>query len=320
MRWVLVALAYAGAVVGAGFASGQEIYVFFSRHGTGGVWGILLAGLAFFIMGSRALEYGARGVGHYRGLLELVYSPRAVRWLEVLALAFLMGGLVVVAAGAGAAGAALLHVPAPIGSLLMLVVTALITVRGADGVLAANAVLVPVLVAVALSVAIQAGGRLHAPGAPHWWLSSLLYVSYNLFTGLLALLGLGRVVPSPADRIRAALLGAVLLVVMALVLHRALLGTVGPPGEVPILDLARGMGVVWAIGYGIALACALVTTGVAQAFSFGERYGAARIWWLVGLWPFTWIGFGRLVTDFYPVMGVLSILIWWPILVRVRST
>ena len=31
-----------GALVGAGFASGQEIYLFFYRYGTNGIFGIFL--------------------------------------------------------------------------------------------------------------------------------------------------------------------------------------------------------------------------------------------------------------------------------------
>lgn len=319
MRWILVAFAYAGAVVGAGFASGQEIYVFFSRHGTAGAWGICLAGAAFFGLGYRALQYGASGVDDFRELLALRYPRHAVKVLEGLAAAFLMGGIVVVGAGAGAAARSLFHVPASVGSFLMLGVIVFVTKRGAAGLLAANAVLVPLLVVVSLSVALGTGGRLSGAGLPHWWLSSLLYVSYNLFTGLLALLGLGRLLSSRRERLLAALLGAGLLVIMALVLHRALLGEGGSIGPLPVLDLARRLGTVWATGYGVALVAALVTTGVAEAFSLGERFGTERLYWLLALWPFTWIGFERLVTDFYPIMGVLSVLIWWPILIRRRS-
>lgn len=318
LRWALVALAYAGAVVGAGFASGQEIYVFFSRHGTEGGWGILLAGTAFFLLGSRALDLGAQGVHDYRTLLRLVYPSRAVPYIDALAMLFLAGGMVVVAAGAGAVVHTLCGVPAPVGSLVLLVVAAFISVRGASGVLAANGLLVPVLTVVALMVALHAGGRFRAPGSPRWWVSSLLYVSYNLFTGLLALLGLGRLLPARAERRAAAAAGALLLVLLALALHRALLGAGGIVGSIPILDLARGMGPVWAGAYAVALGCALVTTGVAQTFSFGERFGARRVWWVFALWPATWIGFQTLVRDFYPLMGVLSVIIWWPVLLRRR--
>lgn len=43
--WVII-----GALVGAGFASGKEIYLFFYQYGESGKIGILLAALVFLLV------------------------------------------------------------------------------------------------------------------------------------------------------------------------------------------------------------------------------------------------------------------------------
>ena len=52
-----MAAAYRGAVVGAGFASGQEALIFFVIYGPRGIWGILAAALGFAVLG--ALSFAA---------------------------------------------------------------------------------------------------------------------------------------------------------------------------------------------------------------------------------------------------------------------
>jgi uncharacterized membrane protein YkvI len=308
----VVALAYVGAVVGAGFASGQEIYQFFSRHGTWGGLGLVTAGAAFFVLGALALEAGRRGAGDFRRFLASAYPPLLADLLDIVVTAFLALGLVVVVAAGGQDLSDLAGAPVAIGSLATLLAVMAVSAHGADSVLKANALLVPFLTAVAILVALLSPGRATASGAPGWWLSAGLYVSYNLFTGLMVLLGLGRGLKSRRDSVAAAGLAAVLLTVLGLVIHRSLLG-LSAVAALPLMQSARGLGDAWAFVYGLALYAALFTTGVAEAFALFQRFGG-RAWWAAMLWPASLFGFQALVSSLYPVMGAAAIVFWLPLL------
>ncbi|NLN27047.1 MAG: hypothetical protein GX161_02430 [Firmicutes bacterium] len=52
--------AYAGAIIGAGFASGQELLFFFGAFGPSGLWGLALAGLVFTVIGGSLFEYARK--------------------------------------------------------------------------------------------------------------------------------------------------------------------------------------------------------------------------------------------------------------------
>ena len=53
-----IAMAYVGTVVGAGFATGQEILQFFTRYGYLSFWAILISVILFIVVGRRIMIYG----------------------------------------------------------------------------------------------------------------------------------------------------------------------------------------------------------------------------------------------------------------------
>ncbi len=318
MRWVKVGLTYVGAIMGAGFASGQEIYQFFSRYGRWGTVGILLAGILFFLIGWRALEQGRRHFGNPalgRGGLGGV--------TEGLTLAFLVVGLGVVVAGGAATMHQLIGVSLWLGSGLTLALILVVVFRGAQAVMWVNTVVVPYLMVLTVVVALVyvPRGTSLAPrssATPHGWaLSALLYVSYNVFTAILVLFTLGRSLPSRRSSGLAALLGAILLTGMAWLEHRVLLG-LPVVGDLPLLDTARRIHPTLGILFGVSLWLALITTGVAEAFAFVQRVGRGWGLGLIGVLPVTFFGFQGLVATLYPLMGGVAVMIWAPLLKSVK--
>lgn len=314
-----VGLAYVGAVVGAGFASGQEIYQFFSRHGALGTWGILVAGGLFFALGRLALKAGAEGRDTLPRLLASLYRPPASRWLDRASSALLAAGLVVVAAAGGSVLHQLVGLPVPLLSLATLLSVVAVAGRGARGVLSANVVLVPILLAVTVVVALGSPRTWVGTPTSGWWLSAALYVSYNLFTGLVVLLALGAGLPHGAGATRAAALGAGLLTGMALAIHTALLGApAGRAAELPLLVLAQRLAGPWWAADALAMYGALFTTGVAQAFGLAVRHGRPVLRWAWMLWPLSWVGFAGWVRWGYPLMGLAALAYVRPLLAQSR--
>ncbi|MDA8198095.1 MAG: hypothetical protein M0Z54_01515 [Thermaerobacter sp.] len=315
-----VGLAYVGAVVGAGFASGQEIYQFFSRHGAMGTWGMVLSGALFFLLGRWALLAGARGRVTLPNLLAGHYRPPVAAWLDRAASVLLAAGLVVAAAAGGSVLQQLAGIPAPLASLATLIGVVLVAARGSSAVLSANAVLVPALLLVTAVVAGRSPHTLVGVATPGWWLSAGLYVSYNLFTGLVVLLALGATLPAGRGATRAAALGAGLLTALGLAIHSALLAAPAQRTvDLPLLALAQQVPGPWWLASASAMYAALFTTGVAQAFALATRHGRGVIRWAVLLWPLSWLGFAGWVRWGYPVMGVVALWYVWP-LVCLRQT
>ena len=54
-----IALAFVGLLVGAGFATGQEVVQYFTSFGINGIWGIIIAGVIMTLAGTVFLQLGS---------------------------------------------------------------------------------------------------------------------------------------------------------------------------------------------------------------------------------------------------------------------
>lgn len=314
-----VALTYVGAVIGAGFASGQEIYQFFARFGIAGIMGIAVAGLMFGILGYLALERGRQeNVGSFGALLGSLYPRWVVRVAEGITTAFLVIGLGVVSAGGGAAVHQLIHIPLLLGGAVTIVAILLVTMRGTASVVRANSILVPYLIVLVVLVAAMSWSHpasRPASGGPGWLLAAFLYLSYNIFTGIMVLLGLGRELTSRRQSVAAAALGAVVLSALAYLEHHALT-TMSHLGALPMVDIAAHLHAVWGVLFGVSLWIALFTTGVAEAYALREQYGNRILWLCSATVLFGMLGFENLVALLYPLMGIVAVMLWAPLIYR----
>ena len=57
-NYFVIALTYIGTIIGAGFASGQEIKKFFIDYGTIGITAFIFASFLFFYLGKKIMEMG----------------------------------------------------------------------------------------------------------------------------------------------------------------------------------------------------------------------------------------------------------------------
>lgn len=315
--WQAVALTIVGTVVGAGFASGQEVWQFFTRGGELGGLGILLAMALFAVVCARALEAGGRGLT-LDSYLQRVWGRWATGW-DVVAAAFLTVGLGVVGAASGELLHSTFRLSSYLGAVLALAVLVLCGSRGTSVLLGLNSWLVPPIIAVLLVLAWAVPA---APPPPSslvwpWWTMAILYASYNLFSIIPVLLPLGRTLPRGRSAYLAAGAGSAALAFMAWCEHR-ILGAAPPGAPLPLYEIAVAAHPLLGVGWSVVLWLALFTTGVATVFALKARWGArAWPWWGVAfalpLWPFA-----GLVANLYPVIGAISIFLWMPLLVLRR--
>lgn len=319
--WFPAALTYVGAVVGAGFASGQEILQFFSRYGDKGLLGIALVGVLFAGLGYLALERGRSGsIGSFGALLESLYPPWLVRVAEGVTTAFLVMGLGVVASGGGSALSQLGHTSRLFGAFITIGLIMLVTIWGSRAVTRVNSVLVPYLIVMVCILAVLNWSNPPAhPGltglGSGWLLSAFLYLSYNIFTGIVVLLGLGRTLTSRKQSLFAASLGAAILVLLALMQHHTLL-RLDNPGPLPLVDIAIKTHPLWGLLFAGCLWVALFTTGIAEAYALHTQYGPRTLWIVAATALFGLLGFDRLVEALYPMMGMVAVWLWIPLVYR----
>jgi len=326
---IKVAMVYIGTVIGAGFASGQEIMQFFVVYGYHGLFGVVLAAILFVCLGAiiMALATGL-GTTSYKDLLEYLLGKKLGRVMDYLNLFILSGGLVVMLAGSGAVFAQQLGLSYFSGAVLAAALTCIVITGGLRGVLSANLILVPVKLFILTGVCVGGlflqGGITALPSIPlpaekiatSWEWSSILYVSYNMICPVAVLSSLGRTVPAGTG-IAGGMLGGLLLGVAAGLVTAA--GLACYPEitsyEIPLLLIARYLGFTLQSLLGLLIWVAILTTAIANAHGLasrlapegGLRYKMIGVGITLAALPFAGLNFSFLVRFLYPLFGYVGL-------------
>lgn len=325
-----IAAAYVGTVIGAGFASGQELLQFFAQYGIWGYLGVAVATWGFAQLGSYILDLGYRlGATGYYQILYHICGKRIGAALDGCTILFLFGGLCIMLAGTGTVTRDFMGLPYAAGLGIMAVILLITTIFGVNCIALANLIVIPLLVITTICIGIYSisyhgvaeslRNFLDVPRPPftlHWFGSSMMYLSYNLVLGATILAPLGRL--SCIKKVRQAggwaggvLLGLLSFWITALILmHFDHVSN----SEVPMLTLTH-IQHPWSYWlYASVLLGAMYTTALASLYGTAEKLSHGLGWSLrkaivlilLASLLFSQFGFARLISILYPMFGFLS--------------
>lgn len=331
-RWrrvMVIAFVYIGAVVGAGFASGQEIWYFFARFQQKGAWGLIVSTLIFALLGAKAMEWGRRlEAQSYREFFQSVAGKGYgfLADLMLTAFLFLLSGIML--AGAGAITSVMGWGRwSGVGSALLLTVLALL--KPLAGLKRVNAVVVPFLCLTGFLL--NLGGPVTpaplAPGemaAGNWLVGALQYGAYNLFLALPVLVNLYRLEPDPAVLMWGGVVGGGTLGILAFYFYIMLKNYDFSGIDLPVLFLTRNWKWGWPFFYSLVLWGELFTSLVANVYGLLSRfrleqtrfYSGKLVLLMVMAAFVSWFGFAPLIKKVYPVYGYLALTLLIPLTVR----
>jgi uncharacterized membrane protein YkvI len=336
-----VALAYLGAVIGAGFASGQEIVQFFVIYHPRGWWGTVIAGILFALMGGVLLYLcSITRVGNYQQLLQVVFGSRAGKAVDVCLSLFLFAGICVMFSASGAVFEEHLYLSKALGVFLAYACVLVLLAGGIRGLVFSYNLLVPLKILLLLLIVGCAAFFADTGTIPtgevsiswhrieYWGLAAVLYVAYNFALAMVVLCEY-RVLVRPAEGILGAVLGGLMLGGMALLYYLAMVRYVPVilNYEVPMLFVAGNISVPVKFTYVIVLWIGIITTALADAYGFTQRLAAftgisyrfTLLLVLTAALPLSFQSFSSLVAAVYPLFGVLGLVLVAGILVRVVS-
>ena len=329
-RQLTVASVYMGIVVGAGFASGQEVLRFFSVFGMRGFWGLLLAGLFFALLGWSVLQIGhEQQARSHRPVVFAALGHTAGRIMDLFITLTLFGVFTFMAAGAGAVFEQQYGLSAWLGSLLLIVLTVATILLGFGSVIRSIGIFAPVLLLAVLVISFQSLLRHSDFSAPldlrtavqppiaYWPLSSLIYVSFNFVLAVAVLAPLGRGSQTHATRIGGAVLGGAALFLAALGIHLALLAHLPTSAQVdvPMLAIAETISPATGTFYGWIILAEVYTSAVGSLYGFTARitdslgvpFGATALWSGLLALAVSRLGFTTLVETLLPFTGLLGL-------------
>jgi uncharacterized membrane protein YkvI len=327
-----IAATYVGTVVGAGFATGQEVLRFFTHFGLEGFYGIIAATVLFAVLGALILRMGyvLRADSHLQ-VVKAIAGPTIGRVLDWVITFFLFGGAAVMMAGSGAVFAEHWHLNRFLGTLIMALLSGGTVLLGMRGVIGSISAVAPILIGMVVVVstgAILSNGisladlQWHQPAAaaaPWWPISLFLYASYNLVLSIAVLAPLGKEARSLEAAHWGGMIGGAALGAGAFLINLALVSGLPQTAgyEVPMLFLAGQFSPWVKIVYSLVLWAEVYTTAVGSLFGLAVRFSKSGSTQFVrvaavgtlGALVASQFGFSQMVGFLFPAVGWLGLVL-----------
>lgn len=340
MNIARIAMAFAGVVVGAGFASGQETLQFFSSFGyPAGLIGAVISGLCFMILAMAVGDLSQVEVSQsYKEGIYLICGKYLGLVVDIMITFFMFAIAVVMFAGGGSLLEQQWGIPAMAGSVAVMIVTVVIVCMRIERVITFIGSITPVLVAMVIIVSLYAWATHTVPvedlnlaaqatprGAGNWFIAALLYVSYNMVVGAPFLMIVGGQGASRRNAWLGGALGGGLLGVLILLIGSGVFVRINDVGmaALPMLMLATEMSSWLGTLMAIVIFAMILNTAVGVLYAFSARIfpvetmtfrvGTAMAG-LIGLVGAK-LGFITLVGTVYPFFGYLGFVLMAAILI-----
>lgn len=321
--WITAAT-YIGTVVGAGFASGQEVLQFFGLLGSEGIWAIGLSTIGFWLFGFIIMDLGRRlGAESHLPVLQCVGGRFLTPILDVIMTFFLFGALSAMIAGAGSMFQQEFNIPWAVGAATLATLSLVTVLFGLKGIVTAVSAVVPFLIGgvvlVSIAVLVVRGPNFGAipdkivPVVPTWPLAGLTYVSYNIVMSVPVLAALGPTMNSSKDSLKSTFVGALGLGFSLLFVYLAIVSSFPEViyQEVPMARLASTVHELGTPIYTLIFIAEVYTTAVADLYGLTVRLArpgtmgfrlVAALSTILGVFAAS-VGFTNLVRIVYPLVG-----------------
>lgn len=334
---IKVACIYMATIIGAGFASGQEIVQFFSTYYEGGFYGIIMAGILFAVIGYIVLDkvYTER----IRNYDELVFPM--VGWvmgwiMEAVVTIFMLCLFCIMIAGMGSIINEKTALPFNISVVIVAIICMVVMLTDIKGIITLSAVITPILITGIILTGMYiiiskdtsvflVNGYLHGV-TKNWFFSSLTYVSYNSIMSLVVMSSLLPYLKTRRVGIIGGIAGGLILCAVAFILNTAIFMFYPNfiPSELPVLSILGRYSNTLSSLYTLILWLAMLVSAVTAGYYFVERISSklkvsTRLMTLIicaMVIPLSGVGFSNLIATLYPLFGYIGLFMIFAVLLQ----
>lgn len=325
--------AYVGIIVGAGFASGQEIVLYFTSYGFKGIYGALLAMIGFSIVGMCVAQVSSRlRTTSHKDLIYQISGNSVGFLLDLILSLFLFGVAVIMFAGAGATFQQMFGLPIWLGSICMVILTVATVMLDVKNIINIIALATPYLLTIVSIIAIYAIATMDLTFVEQaviaqqaqisensWWVTALLYMSFNVGVSFSLLTVMCGSIRNDKVAGMGGIIGGILLGALILLINFSLLAKMNiiVGLDIPMLALANEIHPIVGLLMTFSLLGMIYNTAVGMLYSFMVRFikpnrGSFRVAVIIigGLgFLASLVGFTTLVAKLYAVMGYVGLIL-----------
>lgn len=316
-----------GALIGAGFASGQEIYLFFYQYGTNGIIGITISSIILGMVIYKVFSICKyKETKNYKDFLNIfVKNGKQLDIFNTVINIFILITFYIMIAGFGAYFEQQFGLNRLIGSVILAIICFFVFLKDVSGLIKVNQLLVPILIGSLCIVGIMVidleniwsiSNYVVKNSSWKWLLDSILYGSYNTILLIPVIIALRNTLETQKENRIVSILTTILVMTLSCIIFFMLLKVdVDIENlEMPAVYVVSKISIVFKYMYGIIILSSILTTSVSLGTSFLEnvakgkkRYKQYAIFICISSIIVSKIGFSNLVNLLYPIFGYIGL-------------
>lgn len=329
-----VAGAYIGAIIGAGYASGQEILQFFGSYGWIGIIGTIITIIIYPLLGYYIVLLGEKlNVKSHKRVIYAICGKYLGSIIDILLAFFLFGVGVIMIAGSGSLFSQYFGISPIYGYIILTIFMILALILNLNKIVTIISWITPyafilIIILTIFSIFISdasiseldriASSQLSA--SPNWLLSAFLHPSFNVSVAFAILAMIGATESDKKSARRGAIVGGISLGIISLIINIGVYANIDKlkDTDLPLLKLASDMSPIIGTLMAIALFGMIFSTGLPCFYTFTARFVTADtkkfkmtgpVIIIIGF-ILSFAGFTGLVNTVYPALGYMGFIIF----------
>ena len=320
-----------------GFASGKEIYIFFSQYGLCGIIGIFISTLIFEIITYKVLKIVIlkKEISNYNEFLNYIFknNRQTVSIINSFINIFLLILFFVMIAGFSAYFKQEFNIPIYIGNLIISLVCFFTLKNNINGIIKISSLLISIIIFFIFNIGIKDinNSLLQILKMDFIYnnllksiISSILYVNYNCILLIPILISLKKFINKNNIKYVVIIFG-ILLIILSLLIYCILLnGNFSIINlELPIIYIVKQHGRIYQYIYGSIIIIAIFTSVISAGYSLlnncaknKKQYNYILLLMCLFSCIIANFGFSNLINLLYPLFGLIGIFINYYILKR----
>ena len=328
-----------GTLIGAGFASGQEIYVFFFSYGIEGFIGIIISSVVMGVLIYKTLGIiNKYNINSYKDLLDiLIKNKKENKYfnfkniINLIINIFILVTFFIMIAGFGAYFEQQFGINSLVGSSILAILNFVIFLTSVKGVIKANELLVPMLIVFLVIIGfinkidiniVKLGNYIIRTNQSNYILSAIIYASYNSILLIPVLITLKKYINTKKQILFISLISTIIVILLATIIFLILIRVDVDITklEMPAVYVVSNIFKFLEIIYGFIILGSIFTTSISLGTSFLQNVSKnkrsytqiAAIMCITSILT-SQIGFSNLINLLYPIFGYLGLIQIWKI-------
>lgn len=318
-----------GTLIGAGFASGQEVYLFFFSYGMKGLIGILISSIIIgVVIYSTFNILNKYKINTYKDFFNILI-PKNTK-LKIIANfiinIFILITFFIMIAGFGAYFEQEIGINRLVGSLILAIITFIVFMTSIKGVVKVNELIVPILIGFIFIIGIISIKNIHILNLENYVirtnytnfaLSAVLYSSYNSILLIPVLITLNNYVKNKKQIFYISFISAIVTILLSVIIFLLLVRVDVDISklEMPVVYVVSNMFKILRYIYGVIILGSIFTTAISLGVSFLQNtaknkkgYTQISIIMCITSVIISKFGFSNLVSLLYPIFGYLGLI------------